>query len=43
MVNKAPEAPKLLCPECKNRNSCQMRPDFEKHFEKLRPCRFFDK
>jgi hypothetical protein len=43
MVNKKPEPPKLLCPECKYGNGCQMRPDFEKHFEKLKPCRFFDK
>jgi len=40
---KTPEAPKLQCPECKNRNGCQMRADFEKYFEKLKPCRFFGK
>lgn len=40
MVDKIPCPP---CPECKNRNGCQMKDDMEKYFEKLKKCSFFAK
>jgi hypothetical protein len=40
---KEKKPPKLECPECSNKDRCQMRPDREKYFEKLDPCRFFNR
>jgi hypothetical protein len=37
------QKPKCPCPECTNSNGCQIRPDMEKYFEKLKHCSFFKK
>ena len=29
------------CPECRNGDRCQMRPDMEAHPDKIKSCRFF--